>query len=209
MAAFCSSSSFTAFPTDISNFIVCSEVCTWLSTILRRRSSMSLLGSCPCCWPLAVTSVACGPEGFGCVLMGKELGITAASGPGLEADVGDMGGTGRGLKLLDDMASLLLMMLAPSLFCCSALLCPGHTVLCGGENIPLESLRSRYLCTALFCGFRSHCTISSLPYPTKMSPGKQNKPSYPFLVKSPHKSLLGLTALFLLLACMNAPSGGT
>lgn len=161
---------------------------------------MSLLGSCPCCWPLAVASVARGPEGFGCVLAGKEVGITAAPVPGLEPDMGAMVGTGWGPKLLDDMASLLVVVvLAPALLRCLALLCPGHAVLCERENIPLEKLRSRHLCTALFSVFSSHCTISFFPVPTKVSPGKKNKPSYPFLVKSPHKSLLGLTALFTLL----------
>lgn len=140
---------------------------------------MSLLGSCPCCWPLADSSVACGPEGFGCVLTGGEVGITAASVPGLESDVGDVGGSGCGPKLLDDLAWLV-MMSVPALLCCLALLCPGHVVLCGGENIPLESLRSRSLCTAVFCGFSSHCAIPSFPFLTKISPGKQNRPSYHF-----------------------------
>lgn len=126
---------------------------------------MSLLGSCPCCWPLAGPSVACGPEGFGCVLTGEEVGITAASVPGVEPDVGDTVGTGCGPMLLDDMALLLVMMLVPALLRCLALLCPGHMVLCGGENIPLESLRSRHLCTAVFRGFSSHCTIPSFLFP--------------------------------------------
>lgn len=94
---------------------------------------MSLLGSCPCCWPLADSSVACGPEGFGCVLTGGEVGITAASVSGLESDVGDVGGSGCGPKLLDDLAWLV-MMSVPALLCCLALLCPGHVVLCGEEE---------------------------------------------------------------------------
>lgn len=109
---------------------------------------MSLVGSCPCCWPLAVTSVACGSEGFSCMLLdhgvpsGKEVGITATSVSELEwpgwVVVGDMGKRGWGLKMLDDMVSLLMVMslkacVLPSL----ALLSPGHAVLCGGENVPL------------------------------------------------------------------------
>lgn len=122
------------------------------------------------------------------------MGITTASVLGSEPAVGDM--TGWGPKLLGDVSSLLMIMSVPACLCWLALLCPGHAVLCGGENIPLESLRSGHLCTALFCGFNSHCTISSVSFSTKMSPGRQNQLSYPFLVKYPHKSLLGLTVLF-------------
>lgn len=159
VAAFCNSSSLAACPTDINNFIVCSEVCTWLSSILSRRSSMSLLGRGPCCWPLPVTSGASGTKGCGSVLTGREVGMAGASVSGLEWGVGGTGGAGRWPKLLGGTASVLTTGLAPAwMLCVSG--CPGHLVLCGGENIPLESLRSRHPCTALFCGLSSHCTTS-------------------------------------------------
>ena len=109
---------------------------------------MSLVGSCPCCWPLAVASVARGSEGFSCVLLdrgvpsGKEVGITATSMSGLEwpgwAVVGDVGKRGWGLKMPDNTASLLMVMsLKARVLPSSALRSPGHAVLCGGENTPL------------------------------------------------------------------------
>lgn len=104
---------------------------------------MSLMGSCPCCWPLTVTSEACGSEGLCWMLVGcgepsgKELETTATSMSRLEpagwALVGEVGKTGWERKILDNTASLLMVVLKVPVLPSSALPSPGHAVLCGGE----------------------------------------------------------------------------
>lgn len=108
---------------------------------------MSVVGSWPCCWPLAVTFVARRSEGFSCIFLDhgvpsdKEAGIIAVSVSGMEcagwAVVGDVGNRDWRLKMLDNMSSLFtVMLLKAAVLPSSALVSPGHAVLCGGENIP-------------------------------------------------------------------------
>lgn len=179
---------------------------------------MSLVGSCPCCWPLAGTSLACGSEGFCCMVLdprvplGKEVGITATSMSELEwagwVVVGDMGKRGWGLKVLDNEASVLMAMsLKASVLPSLAFLSPGHAVLCGVKKQTSGGLQEQD--TSLPCGVSTHCTIPCFPPPTEMSPRKERSLlSLSSLPHLPHL-LVTLSCLSLyfppLLACMNHP----